>query len=248
LKGPVKRIAEEVLLRSVMIDTLDNLVVFARKVVHRAVARGPATREPGHMIRSLYIACIFGAYRSPDFSVADPTPWAAWLVAILVAAPFLQFFALDAVPMTRVVIECLASQSHSCLTSLKLRVNFDRERPDDVLAYVNQLQALEHLDITFDESISHEHDVPTFERLEALALPGVRRFAWCSDLIGEADAGYLARCRFHPACSVCIDRFDYESDVSTNLAPFFAAHSFTSAILHLTDDTPRRPSQPHRRH
>jgi hypothetical protein len=139
--------------------------------------------------------------------------------------------------MTRVVIECLAPQSHSCLTSLKFRVSFDRERPDDVLAHVNQLQALEHLDITFDESIKYALDVEIFGSLEALALPGVRRFAWHSEFFGEADADYLARCRVHPACSVYIDRFDYESDVSINLAPFFTAHSFTSAILHLTRDT-----------
>jgi hypothetical protein len=233
----MKRIAEEVMLRSVVIDTLDNLVVFARKVVHGAVARGPATREPGHMIRRLYIACLFGAYRRPDFSLADPTPWAASLVTILMASPFLQLFALDAVPMTCVVIECLAPHSHGCLTSLRFRVSFDRERPDGVLAHVNQLQALEQLDITFDESINHELDVEIFEGLEALTLPGVRRFAWHSDFMGEADADYLARCRVHPACSIFIERFEYESDVSTNLAPFFAAHSFTSAALHLTEDT-----------
>jgi hypothetical protein len=190
------------------------------------------------MVRKLYIECeSIIHYRRQDFSVPDPLPWAPSLVTILVASPFLQFFALDAVPMTRVIIECLTPQSHGCLTSLKFRVSFDRERPDGILAHVNQFQALEQLDITFDESNDYELDVQIFESLEAIALPGVRRFAWHSGFIGEADAGYLARCRFHPACSVCIDRFNYDSDVSANLAPFFAAHSFTSAILHLTDNS-----------
>jgi hypothetical protein len=234
----VKHIAEEVLLRSVTVYTLAHLAAFARKLVRQAVARGPTTREPGHMVRRLYVErepTIL--YRRRDFSVPDPAPWTGSLVDILVASTFLQFFALDAVPMTRVVIECLAPQSPGCLTSLKFRVSFDRERPDGVLAHVNQLQALEYLDITFDESDDYEPDNQTFESLEAIALPGVRRFAWQSGNFGEADADYLARCRVHPACSVYIDRFDYESDVSINLAPFFAAHSFTNAILHLTRDT-----------
>jgi hypothetical protein len=190
------------------------------------------------MVRRLYVECEpILLYRRQDFSVPDPAPWTGSLIDILIASPFLQFFALDAVPMTLAVIECLAPQSPGCLTSLKFRVNFDRERPDGVLAHVNQLQTLEHLDITFDESINYELDVQIFESLQAIALPNVRRFAWHSEFIGEEDADYLARCRVHPACSVAIDRFDYESDVSANLAPFFAAHSFTSAILHLTEDT-----------
>jgi hypothetical protein len=190
------------------------------------------------MVRRLYVECEpILLYRRQDFSVPDPAPWTGSLIDILIASPFLQFFALDVVPMTLAVIECLAPQSPGCLTSLKFRVNFDRERPDGVIAHVNQLQALEHLDITFDESINHELDVEIFEGLEALTLPGVRRFAWHSDFMGEADADYLARCRVHPACSIFIERFEYESDVSTNLAPFFAAHSFTSAALHLTEDT-----------
>jgi hypothetical protein len=139
--------------------------------------------------------------------------------------------------MTRVVIESLMPQSPGYLTSLKFRLSFDREQPGGVLAHVNQLQTLEHLDITFDESTNHELDTQTFENLEALALPGVRRFAWHSGFVGEADADYLARCRVHPACSVFIVRYDYRSDVSANLAPFFSAHSFTSVILHLEEAT-----------
>jgi hypothetical protein len=233
-------IAEQVMLRSVSVRNLPQLEALVRKVIRRDVPQGSAIREPGHMIRALFIADDSALqHGDPDCGVPDPTPWVTPLVILLIALPLLRAFAQHVVPITRAVIVCLVPPPTGCLTILRFLISLDRGVSDGVLSYVNQLQGLEHLEITIecDEGTDYEFAAKSFETLDALELPGVKRFSWYSDFMGGADANYLAKCRFHRSCNVCINRFDYDSDVSASLAPFFLAHTFTSAILHLTEDT-----------
>jgi hypothetical protein len=107
-----------------------------------------------------------------------------------------------------------------------------------VLRHVGQLKSLEHLHITYDSCVDDESVDETFKNLDALVLPNVKQFAWSSDWIGDAEADYVGSCRFHEACNVFLSLvYDCDVDLSTILAPFFAAHSLASVTLNTSDNT-----------
>jgi hypothetical protein len=226
-----KRIAEQTMMHSVQIEMLQQLELFACKVARRSMTYDPSASEPGRHVRNFYILGDPGAMFQDRLQ--DLTLWTEPITCVLPVLPLLRGFKLDAVPMTRNIIACLITDH---LKSLTLQISFDQDISVDVLRHVGQLKGLEHLHITYDFCEDYTGVDETFKNLDALVLPNVKQFSWSSAFIGDADADYVASCRFHEACSVFLF-LDYDIDLSTNLAPFFAAHSLASVTLHASDNT-----------
>jgi hypothetical protein len=218
-----KRIAEQTMLHSVQIKTLQQLEVFACKIAYRPMTYDSPAGGPGRHVHNF---CILGHPRIMDQDkLLDLTPW---------TLPLLRCFTLDAVFMTRDIIASLITDH---LKSLTLQITFDHDVSVDVLRHVGQLKSLEHLHITYDGCVDDEGVDETFTNFDALILPNVKQFAWSSDFIGDAEADYVASCRFHEACNVFLSlEYDCDVDLSTILAPFFAAHSLASVTLNTSDN------------
>jgi hypothetical protein len=229
-----KRIAEQTMLHSVQIETLQQLELFACKVARRPMIYNPSASEPGRHVRNFYILGDPGVMFQDKLQ--DLTLWTDPITCVLSALPLLRCFKLDAVPMTRNIIASLITNH---LKSLTLQISFDYDVSVDVLRHVGQLKSLEHLHITYDGRVDDEGVDETFTNFDALVLPNVKQFAWSSDFIGDAEADYVGSCRFHEACNAVFLslEYDYDVDLSTNLAPFFAAHSLASVTLHASDNT-----------
>jgi hypothetical protein len=228
----VKRTAEKTMLYSVQIKTLQQLELFACKIACRPMTYDSPAGGPGRHVRDF---CVLGEPRIVfQVKPLDLTPWTDPITSLLTALPLLRCFRLDAVFMTRDVILSLIT-GH--LKSLTLQITFDHDISVDVLRHVGQLKSLEHLHITYDGCVDDEGVDETFTNFDALVLPNVKQFAWSSDFIGDAEADYVGSCRFHEACNVFLSlEYDCDDDLSTILAPFFAAHSLASVTLNTSDN------------
>jgi hypothetical protein len=223
-----KRIAEQTMLHSVQIETLQQLELFACKVARRPMTYDSPAGQPGRHVRNF---CILGGPLRVwcDDKLQDLMPWTDSITSVLTLLPLLRCFTLDAVFMTRNIIASLITDH---LKSLTFQISFDYDVSVDVLRQVGQLKNLEHLHITFDCCGDNDAVDEIFKTLDALVLPNVKQFAWSSEWIGDAETDYVASCRFHEACSVFLSMdYDRQPDLSTTLAPFFAAHPFASVTL-----------------
>jgi hypothetical protein len=229
------------MLHTVHLDELNQLELLTTAVTRRFVRSGAAAiGERGRLVRELHIADKLYSEKD-EFKNIDAQHmmrWSSPIVTTLVALPLLGHFALYAVPMTRMIVACLAPPPYGCLTSLIIRISFVNGLSADVTSHINQLQRLKRLEIIYHHSEGWTHDQYAFDIMEPLSLPAVRYFGWFETREStHQEAVYLSSCRFHPACSVFLDLFDYAHDLAADLAPFFAAYAFVDATLHLSPYT-----------
>jgi hypothetical protein len=211
------------MLHSVILKSLAQLRAFERKVARRFVPTTNPNVESGRLVRVLSIEA------NHDLNEDDEMEWLKAIVSILAVLPLLRGFTLTRISVPRWSLVSIPPPPTGHLTSLAIEIG----RDPSVLSHINQLKTLQSLSIDY---WYYQDSVPVLDTLmfvEALILPAVTEARMeASDYNANiAFVPYIARCRFHPLCRVCLDLCEAQQDQSDMLAQFFDAHTFNHITL-----------------
>jgi hypothetical protein len=230
----VQTLAEDVLLHSVAIKSLEQLQNFELRLRKSTLPyRSPVTSS-GCMIRSLDIdgfvdEIAWDTSTIADDKLAELMNWIDSVTSVICVLPLLRHFSLHELYATRGHIICLRLATQGQLTSLDITLWFDYNLSSGVFQCINSLERLKHLKLTIEDNASQ--DFPSSET--ALNIPSVITFELSSENISVSSYfEWISRCRFNVCCSVS---FDIYSPLDTNiiplLFPFFDAHQPRSVTL-----------------
>jgi hypothetical protein len=211
------------MLHSVTLKSLAQLGTFERKVARRFMPPVNPGVESGRLVRVLHIEA------SQILKADVEMEWLKVIVSILAVLPLLRSFALARIGIPRWSLVSIPPPPVGHLTSLAILVGQD----SSVLSHINQLKTLQSLSIDYSCYQDSVADASTLMFVESLILPAVMEARMeASDYnASNAFVPYLARCRFHPLCRVCLDLCEAEQDQSDMLAEFFDAHTFNHITL-----------------
>jgi hypothetical protein len=209
------------MLHSVTLKSFAQLQTFERKVARRFVPPANPNVESGRLVRVLSIEA------SQRLEEDDEMEWLKVIVSILAVLPLLRSFTLARIDILRWTLASVPPPPIGHLTTLAIWIGTD----PSVLSHINQLITLRSLSI--DYSYPHAAAVSPLKTMEALILPAVTEATMYASDYNSNDGfvPYLARCRFHPLCRVCLDLCDADAGLSGFLSQFFDAHTFNHITL-----------------
>jgi hypothetical protein len=225
-----QRISEKTLLHSVAFSSLICLEKFECKVARRFAPPGDIGANPGRLVRVIDIKVT-----GDDIRAQVETEWAATIVSILVALPWLKEFTLNGACTPRWCLVTIPPPPIGVLTALTICVGSDVT----VLSHINQLKTLQRLSINY---VSREADTTSVmrkmlaaEALTLLEVIDVHLFASIY-LPSEAFMHYVTRCRFHSTSRVVLQLPEAGAALSDRFAAFLDAHKFNDITLQLSGD------------
>jgi hypothetical protein len=234
----VQALAEDVLLCSVAITSLEQLQNFELRLRKPTLPyRSPVTSS-GSMVRSLDIDGFVDEIPWDTFTVeadklAELMDWTASVTSVIVLLPLLQHFALRQFHASRGHIACLRSVTQGQLTSLDIALCFDYKLSSGVMLSINSLQCLKHLKLTLPNTdLNGSASFPSSEA--TLIIPSVITFDFKGPNVSpDSCYAWISRCRFNVSCTLLLDlRQTWDEEDIPLLFPFFDAHHFRSVTLH----------------
>jgi hypothetical protein len=147
--------------------------------------------------------------------------------------PLLRGFTLTRISVPRWSLVSIPPPPTGHLTTLAICVGPD----PSVLSHINQLKTLQSISIEYSYYKNDFTIVNTLVTTDALTLLTVTEARLYASGCNANDAlvPYVARCRFHPLCRVCLDLCDADEDLSDMLAQFFDVHTLNHVTLLLTN-------------
>jgi hypothetical protein len=236
----VQTVAEDVLLHSVTITSLEQLQNFELRLRKPTLPyRSPVTSS-GSMVRSLDIDGFVDEipWDTPTVEadkLAELMDWVDSVTSVIGVLPLLRHFALHGLYATRSHIMCLRLATQGQLTSLDIKLCFDWNLSSGVLQSMNSLARLERLKITIEDSRYVDYEIfPSSEA--ALIIPTVITFDLTSDNFDGPYYAWIGCCRFNVSCSILLNIFEpWDADDTPLLFPFFDAHQSRSVNLRTAD-------------
>jgi hypothetical protein len=237
----VQTLAEDVLLCSVAITSLEQLQSFELRLRKPTLPYRSTIVQSGCMVRSLEIAGFVNKLSHAPWEVsadklAELVDWTASVTSVTALLPLLQHFALRQFHASRGHIACLRSVTQGQLTSLDISLCFDYNLSSGVMISINSLECLKHLKLTLPNTgLNGSASFPSSEA--ALIISSVITFDFRGpEIPPESCYAWISQCRFNVSCALLLDlRQTWDEEDIALLFTFFDAHHFRSVTLH-TDD------------